>query len=101
MPVEAPERRTVDQNRLMWRLLHDVAAQVPWPVNGSMTHLSAEDWKDILTASLTKHHRIAEGVDGGFVILGMRTSKMTKAQISDLVDLISAFGAEHGVRWTE
>ena len=101
MPVAAPERRTVDQNRLMWSLLNDVAAQVPWPVNGAMAHLTADDWKDIFTASLTKHHRMASGIDGGFVILGMRTSKMTKAQISDLIDLITAFGVEHEVRWTE
>ena len=99
--LNKPQPRTVDQNAKMWALLRDVSEQVPWPVNGCMTKLSAEDFKDIFTASLTKHHRMASGIDGGFVILGMRTSKMTKEQLSELVELIYAFGAEHDVKWTE
>lgn len=95
------QHRTVDQNALMWGLLRDVARQVPWPVNGAMVQLEAEDWKDIFTASLTKHHRMAQGIDGGFVILGMRTSKMVKEQMSELIELIYAFGAEHDVKWTD
>ena len=96
-----PQLRTVDQNALMWGLLRDIAKQIPWPVNGSMHWLEAEDWKDIFTAGLTKHHRMAQGIDGGFVILGMRTSKMTKEQVSELIELIYSFGAEHSVRWSD
>ena len=93
--------RTVDQNRKMWAMLSDIAEQLPWPVNGSMVKLDAQDWKDILTASLLKHHRIAEGIDGGFVILGMRTSRMTKEQMGELIELMYAFGVNHEIRWTD
>jgi hypothetical protein len=33
--------------------------------------------------------------------LGTSTSKMTKTEMVDLQELISAFGAEHQVKWTE
>jgi hypothetical protein len=42
------------------------------------------------------------GIDPGtFVPLGMRTSQMTKEEISDLLELIYAFGAERGVKFRE
>lgn len=88
-------RRTVDQNRLMWGLLSDLAEQVDW--HGQ--HLTAEEWKDVVTASLKKQ-RAVPGIDGWFVILGARTSRMTKAEMSELVELIYAFGAQQGVEWT-
>jgi hypothetical protein len=41
-------------------------------------------------------------LDGtGFVALGLSTSRMSKRELSDLMELISAFGAERGVEWTE
>lgn len=82
-------------------MLRDIARQVRWSVNGAKTYLEPEDWKDILTAALTKHHRIAEGIDGGFVFLGMRTSRMTKDQMVELIELMYAFGAERNVTWSE
>ena len=78
-----------------------VDGRVEWSVNGARALLEPEDWKDILTASLRKHHRIAEGIDGGFVFLGMRTSKMTKDQMIELIELMYAFGAEREVKWSE
>jgi hypothetical protein len=95
------ELRTIDQNKKLWAMLSDVASQIPWPVNGSMVLMASEDWKDVFTASLRKHNRVAMGIDGGFVILGMRTSKMKKQQFADLIEIIYAFGAERGVVWSE
>ena len=39
------------------------------------------------------------GLDGGFVVLGLSTSKMTRAEMSDLQQLMEAFGAERGVKF--
>lgn len=89
-------RRTLDQNAKMWPMLTDIARQVEW--HG--LKLSPEDWKDILTASLRKQ-RAVPGIDGGFVVLGMSTSKMGKELFSDLIELMYAFGAEHDVVWSE
>lgn len=95
------ELRTPEANKKMWAMLHDVSAQVQWPVNGALTFLDADDWKNIFTAALRKHHRVAQGIDGGFVFLGMRTSKMNKEQMSELIELMYSFGAERDVKWTD
>ena len=86
-------RRSTDQNSLMWALLTDIAVQVVW----YGAKLTAEDWKDVLTASLRKA-RVVPGIDAGtFVPLGMRTSQMSKGEISELIELIMAFASERGV----
>lgn len=97
----AGENRSQEQSKRMWAMLHDVAAQVDWFVDGRTTRMDAEDWKHVFTASLKKHQRIAAGIEGGFVILGQSTRKMTIAEMGDLMTLIEAFGAEKGVEWTD
>ena len=94
-------RRSLEQNDRMWAMLGEVADQVEWLVDGKLQKLAPEEWKDILSASLKREQRVAQGIDGGFVILGQRTSKMTKRELSDLMELISAFGAERGVKFSE
>jgi hypothetical protein len=90
-------RRSIDQNALMWSLLGQISKQVDWYGQ----KLSSEDWKDVLTASL-RRTRVVPGIDvGTFVPLGMRTSQMSKEEISDLLELIYAFGAERGVKFRE
>jgi len=90
-------RRSLDQNALMWSLLQQISKQVDWYGQ----KLGSEDWKDVLTASL-RRTRVVPGIDAGtFVPLGMRTSQMTKEEISELIELIYAFGAERGVKFRE
>ena len=90
-------RRSTEQNALMWSLLGQISKQVVWYGQ----KLSSEDWKDVLSASLRKT-RVVPGIDDGtFVPLGMRTSQMTKQELSDLLELIWAFGAERGVKFRE
>lgn len=93
--VIKPEKRSTLQNKMMWALLTDVSNQVNWYGE----KLSPEDWKIVLSASLRKQ-RAVPGIDGGFVVLGLSTSKMTKAELSDMITLIEAFGAEKGVKFT-
>ena len=93
--------RNDEQNKKMWAMLHDVSKQVKWSVNGSIGYLDEADWKDIFTAGLTKHQRVAQGIEGGWVMLGLRTSKMTKSQMAELIEYMYAFGANHNVVWTE
>lgn len=88
--------RSLEQNARMWSMLSDLAAQVDWYGK----KLTAEDWKDVCTASLRKA-RVVPTIDGdGFVPLGMRTSSMTVGELGALMDLIEAFGAQHGVAWS-
>ena len=98
---ELTDRRTTEQNRLLWALLTDIANQVDWPVDGKMQKISPDDWKHILTAGLKRNQRVAAGIDGGFVILGQYTHKMNKAEMAELLEFVMAFGAQHNVTWTE
>ena len=84
--------RTLDQNAKMWAVLDDISKQVDWYGR----KLSSEDWKHVLTASMKKQEAVP-GIDGGFVVLGISTSKMTVSEMRDLIELAHAFGAEHGV----
>lgn len=89
--------RNLEQNAAMWAMLTDISEQVLW--HG--IKLTPEEFKDLLSAGLVKS-RVVPNIEGnGFVILGQRTSKMTKREMSDLLELISAFGAERSVVWSE
>ena len=91
-----PEKRSDAQNRRLWAMLADIAAQVEW--HGKK--LGAEDWKAIFTASLRSMNVVPILDNTGFVVLGQSTSRMTKAEMCELQELIEAFGAEKGVRFT-
>jgi len=92
-----PNTRSGEQNRLLWALLTLAANNVPWVVNGKQVMLSADDWKDIFTASLHQENRIAKGINGGFVMLGRSTSQMTVTQMTELIEFVMAFLTERGI----
>ncbi|WP_343735321.1 recombination protein NinB [Acidovorax sp.] len=89
-----PEKRSDAQNRRLWAMLADISAQVDWYGN----KLTSEEWKDVFSASL-KRTKVVPGLDGGFVVCGQSTSKMTKAEMCELQTLMEAFGTERGVRF--
>lgn len=89
-----PEKRSDAQNRRLWAMLADIAAQVDWYGH----KLTADEWKDVFSASL-KRTKVVPGLDGGFVVCGQSTSKMTKAEMCELQELMEAFGADKGVRF--
>jgi hypothetical protein len=96
MVVEIKEqKRSLDQNAHLWAILGDISEQVEWYGQ----RLLSEDWKHILTAGLKREQRVAPGIDGGFVVLGTSTSRMTKAELSELIEFAYAFGASKGVRF--
>ena len=85
--------RNLEQNALLWAMLHEISEQVVW--HGRK--LDPESWKHVFTSSL-KRMDVVPNLEGtGFVALGLSTSKMTKREFSDLIELINAFAAERGV----
>lgn len=98
--IAEPER-TTEQNAAMWALLTEFSQQLLWPVNGQMVQLSPEDWKDVLSAAFQREARIAEGLDGGHVFLGLRTSQMSKKRFSEFLEFARAVAAERGVELWE
>ena len=96
MVVEVkPETRSLAQNARLWAMLTDISKQVDWYGR----KLTPEEWKHVFTASLTKQD-VVPGLDGGFVVLGKSTSSMTKGEMSELQELMQAFGAQQSVRFT-
>jgi len=91
-----PKTRTLDQNARMWAMLTDVSRQVDWYGK----KLTPDAWKCVFSASL-KRQEVVPGLHGDFVVIGQSTSQMTVREMGDLMELMSAFGAERGVRWTE
>lgn len=94
--VSAP-KRTGDQNDKMWAMISDVARAKPM----GRVH-SPEIWK-CLFMSMTGHEAQWEpSLDGkGVVHVGFKSSRLSKAQFSELIEAIYAFGAEHNVQWSE
>lgn len=87
--------RSLEQNARMWAMLTDVSNQVDW--YGQT--LTPEEWKCVLTAAMKKQ-KVVPGIDGGFVVVGARTSKMGVREMGELMELIEAFGAQQGVRFS-
>jgi hypothetical protein len=89
--------RTADQNAKMWAMLTDVSLARP-----EGRKWTPETWKSAFMHSLGHQVQFAEGLDGaGPFPLGFRSSKLSKAQMSDLIELIYEYGARNGIQWSE
>jgi len=87
-------KRTIPQNDRMWSMLTDVATQLPW--HG--VKLRPDDWKLVFLDALKRELRLVPNIDNtGFVNLGRSSSDLSKAEMGDLMTIIEAFGAQHGV----
>lgn len=91
------EKRTLDQNARMWAMLSDIARARcegrSWP---------PEIWKSAFMSALGHEVMWQPGIDGGPPFpAGYRTSRLTKAQMGDLMTLIAEYGDRNGVRWSE
>lgn len=88
--------RTTDQNSLMWALLSDISRTKP-----EGRTLTPDVWKSLFLHALDHSQRFEQALDGkGMVPVGFRSSRLTKAQFSDLVETIIEYGERHGVVWS-
>lgn len=89
--------RTLEQNAKMWAMLTDISRAKPegrnWP---------PETWKAAFMSYLGHQVQFVNGLDGSAPFpLGFRSSKMTKGQMSDLIEVIYEYGTRHGVKFEE
>lgn len=90
--------RTMDQNAAMWPILEAFSDQIQWPVNGQMVWMSPEEWKDVLTAGFERENvRLAMGLDGGVVMLGLRTSQFGVKKMSEFIEFLHATASARDV----
>jgi len=100
-PVDAvvnvkPPTRNKDQNALMWVLLGDISRAKP---RGK--RFTPDEWKARAMQALGWEVRFLETMDGnGFFPYGHSSSKLTKAQFSDLITFLYAFGDQEGIKWS-
>jgi hypothetical protein len=89
-------RRSSDQNSKMWAMLTDIARQIEW--HGR--RLRPEDWKFLFLDALVRETDVVPNLDGdGVVNLRYSSSDLSKQEMGDLIELITAFGANHGIEW--
>ena len=92
-----PPRRTLDQNAKMWAMLGELAVQKP-----EGRELTPDVWRSLFLHALDHAQRFEMALDGkGMVPVGFRSSKLSKAQFSDLIEVIHEYGARHGVEFSE
>lgn len=88
-----PPRRTVDQNALLWSLLSELSRAKP---QGRV--LPPETWKALFMHEAGFTCTFEPSLDGrGVVPLGFKSSRLNKAEFSDLIEAINAYAAEHSI----
>ena len=89
--------RTTPQNDRMWAMLTDVARQTDH--NGRK--YTPDQWKCLFMHACGHEVAFMEGLNGEPFPAGFRSSKLTKEQMSDLIEFMFSWAAEHDVQWTE
>ena len=89
-------KRSDDQNAKMWAMLSDISRAKP----DGRTH-TPETWKNLFMHSLGYQVAFEVGLSGEPFPVGFRSSRLTKSQMSDLIEFIYQWGAEHNVQWSE
>ena len=94
LELRAP-KRTDDQNRAMWGLLSQIAKQRPTH-NG--VRMTPETWKAVFMQALGAEMVFVPTLDGTAMFpLGHRSSQLTKAEFTALLELMLAWCAEQGL----
>lgn len=91
------ETRRDEQNRKMWPMLKDLQQQVP-----RLGEFSTEDIKLMFLNQLGVEMRFLPTLENeGIFPVGLKSSTLTVAQFSGLIELLYAYGAKHNVIWSE
>lgn len=93
--VKAPTR-SVEQNAKMWAMLSDLSIAKP---EGLM--MTPDLWKAACMSACGHEVQFAHGLDGSPPFpAGFASSKLDKYQMMELIEFILAYGARHGVQWS-
>ncbi|MES2783745.1 MAG: recombination protein NinB [Pseudomonadota bacterium] len=89
--------RSAEQNAKLHAMLSDIRkAETP------VSHHSMDNLKLIFMNELRAEATFLPELNGGGMFLvGQRTSLLGKRQFAALIEIIYAYGAKHGVKWSE
>lgn len=94
LEIKEPSR-SLEQNAAMWGLLAQITKQRPEHNGRQMT---SDLWKAVFMDALGHEADYVGSLDGKRIFpLGFRSSHLTKAQMSDLIELMLAWSAEQGL----
>lgn len=89
--------RTLDQNAKLWAVLSDISRAKP-----EGRRWTPETWKCAFMHTLGHQVQFCEGLDNsGPFPLGFRSSRLTVAQMADLLTCAMEYGDRHGVKWSD
>jgi hypothetical protein len=91
-----PETRSNEQNSKMWAMLSDIARAKP-----QGRELTTDKWKALFMDAIGIPADWEPGINGGVVNVGYRSSRLTREQMSDMIEQMYAYGAENGVVWSD
>lgn len=87
-------RRSIPQNDRMWAMLTDIARQCDH--NGR--RYTADQWKVLFMHACGREVQFIPALDGTtFIPWGQSSSDLSKQEMSDLIEFMFSWGAEHGV----
>jgi hypothetical protein len=90
--------RSLDQNARMWAMLTDISQQCT--IDGK--HYTPDEWKIMVMHACGWENQFLPGIgDGRPFPAGFSSSRLTIRQMTTLIDWMHAYGAEHGVVWSE
>lgn len=94
------EQRSIPQNKRMHAMLRDIAQQYAWAGKRRDT----EVWKHLFLKALGHEYETIPSLDGeGLIYVGGSSSKLTVKEMTDLIELMFAWGSdpEHVVEWSD
>jgi hypothetical protein len=86
------ETRTNEQNALLWSLLSEVSRAKP----DGRCH-TPDVWKALFMSACGHAVQFEIGLDGHPFPLGFRSSRLSKDQMSELIEFILQYCAEHNI----
>jgi hypothetical protein len=91
-----PESRSLDQNARFWAMLSDISMAKP---GGRV--MTPERWKAAIMQSFGHAVQFENDLDGRPFPIGHSSSKLTKAQMGELITFMLAHFTPLGVRWSD
>jgi hypothetical protein len=91
MTISLP-KRTTEQNSRFWAMLSDISRAKP----DGRSH-TPEAWRDLFMHAMGHAVRFETGLNGEPFPAGFRSSRLSKSQMSDLMEFMSAWAAEKGI----
>jgi hypothetical protein len=101
------EIKTANKSREQEEKYHAMIGEIAKQASHLGAKWDAEDWKRLLVDQFIKDinvggSKIIPSLDGtGIVQLGFQTRKFTKEQATEFVEFLLAWGAEHGITYSQ